>query len=115
MHSTLELYQEAISSRNILIIKLGALGDVILAVPSIRAIRQKFPKSKIKLLVGIKNREVFMNSPLVDDIIVCDFKGRDSRLAGLLRIAGRLRAEDFDMVVDLQNNKKLTESTDTLG
>ncbi|MGB2705743.1 MAG: lipopolysaccharide heptosyltransferase II [Candidatus Omnitrophota bacterium] len=106
MESTLNLYEEVASSVNILVIKIGALGDAILAVPSLRAIREKFPKAKVKILVGINNREVFENSSFVDDIIVCDFKGRDAPPAGLLRLTKRLRAEDFDISVDFQNNKK---------
>jgi len=77
-----------------------------LAVPSLRAIRKRFPKAKIKVLVGIDNREVFANSPFIDDIIVCDFKGRDRRPAGFLHILRRLRAENFDVSIDFQNNKK---------
>ena len=81
------------------------MGDVILAGPSVRAIRKKFPEAKIKLLVGIDNK-VFMNAPFVDEVMVCDFKGRDRGFAGLLRVAGKLRVEDFDMVIDFQNNRK---------
>jgi len=106
MESTLGLYEEAVSSVSILIIKIGALGDTILAVPSLRAIRKRFPKAKIKVLVGINNREVFANSPFIDDIIVCDFKGRDRSPAGFLRILRKLRAENFDISIDFQNNKK---------
>ncbi|UCD55398.1 MAG: glycosyltransferase [Candidatus Omnitrophota bacterium] len=106
MKSTMALYENAFSGRNILVIKIGALGDAILAIPSLRAIRRKFPKSKIKLLVGIDNKEVFMNCPFIDEIIVCDFKERDNGLAGLLGLARKLRTENFDIVVDLQNNKK---------
>ncbi len=106
MKSTVNLYENALSGWNILIIKIGALGDAILAVPSLRAIRRKFPKSKIKLLVGIDNKEIFMNSPFINEIIVCDFRERDKGLKGLLRLARKLRTENFDIVVDLQNNKK---------
>ncbi|MFH1380928.1 MAG: glycosyltransferase family 9 protein, partial [Candidatus Omnitrophota bacterium] len=52
------------------------------------------------------NREVFINSPYIDEILVCDFKKRDRGFFGLLRIGKKLRAEDFDIVIDLQNNKK---------
>ena len=106
MESTVRVYSDAPRSKNILIIKIAALGDVILAVPSIRAIRKKFEHAKIKLLVGIENRDVFINSPFFDDLIVYDFKGRDKGLNGLLRLAKRLRKEGFDIVVDFQNNKR---------
>ena len=106
MASTVALYEEASSSFNILIIKIGALGDIILAAPSIRAIKEKFPKARISLLVGIEHREVFLNCPFVDEIIVCDLKARDKTPGGLLRIGKKLRGLHFDIVVDFQNNKK---------
>jgi len=106
MQALLYLYEEALACKNILIIKIAALGDVILASPSVRAIREKFPKAKIKLLTGIDKKEIFANSPAINEIIVCDLKGRDKGLKGLFRVARKLRSEDFDIVVDLQNNKK---------
>ena len=106
MESTLNIYTEASNTLNILIIKIAALGDVILSVPSIRAIREKFPNAKIAVLTDISNRDLFRDSPLVDEIIVCDFKERDSGFKGFLRVAKNLRSEDFDIAVDLQNNKK---------
>lgn len=106
MEATLRLYEDAITNVNILIIKIGALGDVILAIPSVRAIRERFPNARIKILTNIDKREIFANSPLIDEIIVCDFKERDKGVRGLFRVARKLRYEDFDIVIDLQNNKK---------
>ncbi|MBN1354234.1 MAG: glycosyltransferase [Candidatus Omnitrophica bacterium] len=106
MNATIGLYEEALSTSGILIIKIGALGDVILVTPSVRAIRDRFPKAKITLLTGIRNREVFANSPLIDEIVVCDFAERDRGLEGLWRIACRLRSMNFDLVIDFQNNRK---------
>ncbi|MFH1594353.1 MAG: lipopolysaccharide heptosyltransferase II [Candidatus Omnitrophota bacterium] len=106
MKTTLDLYEDVVASRNILVIKIGALGDVILAAPSIKALRKKFTGATIKLLVGMEHRDIYSNSPYIDEIIVYDFKQRDSGISGILRIARRLRGENFDMVVDFQNNKK---------
>jgi hypothetical protein len=52
---TLQVYEEAISRKRILVIKLGALGDVILSIPSLRALREKFPDAWISVLVGRKS------------------------------------------------------------
>ena len=106
MEETLAIYKKAALEKSILIIKIGALGDVILASPSIKAIHKKFPDSKIKLLTAVENREVFINSPYIDEILVCDFKERDRGFFGLLRVGKKVRSENFDTVVDLQNNKK---------
>lgn len=103
---TFNVYQEALNAQNILVIKISAVGDVILSVPSIRAIREKFPKANIKVLVGLKARNSLKGCPYINDIIVCDFEGKDKGLFGLLRLAGNLRKNVFDVVVDLQNNRK---------
>jgi len=106
MRGTLRVYQEAMKSFRILIIKISALGDVILGIPSIRAIRQKNPDAVIKVLVGLESRDVLKNLSFIDEVIVTDFKKRDKGFKGFLRIANIVRKEDFDVTFDFQNNKK---------
>ncbi len=105
MALTVDAYSEAINTRNILVFKISSLGDVILSTPSLSAIRKRFPNATIKLLVDVRFREVFDNCPYIDEIITCDLAGRD-RGIGFLRLAGKLRSEDFDMSVDLQNSRR---------
>ena len=102
---TLEVYQEAISKKRILVIKLSALGDVILSIPSIRALREKFPDAWISVLVGRKSRKIIRNCPYVNDTIVYEEALGHKRSGGIFRMARLLAKEDFDMVIDLQNNK----------
>ncbi|MDP8298645.1 MAG: lipopolysaccharide heptosyltransferase II [Candidatus Tantalella remota] len=105
MKLTVETYSGVLSGRNIVIFKMSSLGDIILATPSIRAIRKRYPTAVIKMLVDVKFRELLDNCPYLDEVITCDFKHRDKGL-GFLRLAGRLRSEDFDMSIDLQNNRR---------
>ncbi len=102
---TLALYEEAMRSLNILAIKISAIGDCILAIPSLKAIRAKFPNARIKVLVGVEARSVLDRCPYIDDVIVCDLKGRDKGIPGLWRLAVVLQKNCFDIVVDLQNNR----------
>jgi len=103
---TFDVYREALDSQNILVIKISAIGDVILSIPSLRAIREKFPIANIKALVGLKSRNSLKGCPYVNDVIVCDFDGKDKGLLGLLKLAADLRKYNFDITVDLQNNRK---------
>ena len=103
---TFSIYEEAINTQNILVIKLSAMGDVILSIPSLKALREKSPKANIKILVGLKSRNSLKGCPYINDTIVCDFGGKDKGIFGLLRIANQLRRHNFDIVVDLQNNRK---------
>ncbi|MDD4956465.1 MAG: lipopolysaccharide heptosyltransferase II [Candidatus Omnitrophica bacterium] len=105
MESTLEVYSKALSMKNILIMKISSLGDIILAVPSMRAVRKAFPGAEIKVLADIRFREVLSGCPYIDDVITCDFRTRDKGV-GFLRLAGAIRSEDLDMSIDLQNSRK---------
>ena len=104
-HRTLEVYKEALNRKRILVIKLSALGDVILSIPSLRALRQKFPDAWISVLVGRKSRKLVRNCPYVNDTIAYEEESGKGSLANLFRTARLLLKEDFDIVVDLQNNK----------
>lgn len=106
MTKTLAVYEETMKSLNILVIKISAIGDCILSVPSLRAIRSKFKDANIKVLVGVQSREVLDRCPYINDRIVCDFKGREKGLSGLWNLAKELQKHCFDIVIDLQNNRK---------
>lgn len=102
---TLEVYEEALKRKKILVIKLSAVGDVILSIPSIRALKEKFPDAWISVLVGRKSRKIVRNCPYVNDALVYEETPGKNRLFSILRMAKLLAKEDFDIVVDLQNNK----------
>ncbi len=105
MAATLKAYMNVLKLKKILVFKISSLGDVVLCVPSLRALRERYKNACIKILVDLRFREVLDNCPYVDEIITCDFKLRD-RFMGFLRLAERLRAENFDISIDLQNSRR---------
>ncbi len=102
---TLEAYEKAMASKSVLVFKMSSLGDIILSVPSLRAVREKFRGAAVKVLVDARFREVLEGCPYIDGIITCDFRVRD-RGRGFWSLAEKIRSEDFDMSLDLQNNRK---------
>ncbi|MFH1457585.1 MAG: lipopolysaccharide heptosyltransferase II [Candidatus Omnitrophota bacterium] len=105
--NTLDVYKEALGQSKILIIKLSSLGDIILSTAGIRAIRERFREHhKISVLVSEDCKDVLLRSPYVDELLVADFKNKDGGARGLLHLAGMLRKKNFDIVIDLQNNRK---------
>ena len=54
----------------ILIIKLWGIGETILALPAIEALRNKYKKSNIDILVTSRNKEIFYNNKNINNIKV---------------------------------------------
>lgn len=106
MERTMAVYREALDRQNVLVIKISAVGDVILSVPSLASIRSRYPRGRIVVLVGVAAREVLDRCPYIDDVIVCDLKGKHRGMRGVWRLGTILRKECFDIVLDLQNNRK---------
>jgi len=105
--NTLDVYHDALNNFKILIIKFSSLGDIVLSTAAIRAIKDKFGAHyKISFLVGEESKDVLLRCPYIDELLVADFKGKDKGLRGLMKIGTDLRRKGFDMVIDLQNNRK---------
>ncbi|MDD5079315.1 MAG: GT4 family glycosyltransferase PelF [Candidatus Omnitrophica bacterium] len=105
--NTIDVYKEALDNFRVLAIKFSALGDVILSTAALRAIRERLGgEYKISFLVGNECKDILLRSPYIDELLVCDFKNKDSGLFGFLKLGRELRKKDFDAVIDLQNNRK---------
>ncbi len=103
---TVGVYEELLNRQNILVIKLGALGDVVLITASLKALRKKFPQAKISCLVGEASKEVLQKCASIDEMIVVDLKGRHRGWLGVIAMGRRLAQCHFDRVVDFQNNAR---------
>lgn len=99
------VYREALIPK-VLIWKIGALGDVVLATASLRAVRKFLPQSEITLVVGRAAYPAVARCPYVDNMVVVDFKGKDRSRAQRRKLAQRLRAECYDISIDLQNSRR---------
>ena len=99
MHESLE---------NILIIKPSSLGDIVLALPALTALRKSFPDAKISWLIRPEFAPLIENHPHLTDVIIFERKllGKawfhPYAFASLLSLIRRLRRNKFDAVIDLQ-------------
>lgn len=102
---TLKVYRQARQEKRILVIKVGALGDVILAGPSLRMLRKKFPQAHLSLLVDSRFGPVLSGCPYLNEVLLLDREKVRSWI-WLVRLAKRLRREAFDLSIDFQNTKR---------
>jgi len=102
--ATLKVYRELLDSLNILVVKLSAMGDVVLITASLKALREQFPKAKIHCLVGRESIILLQKCPYINGIVPFDHtRKKDWRY--LLEISRELRKYQFDKIVDFQNNR----------
>ena len=90
---------------NILIIKLGSLGDVVQISGALRDIREHHKNEKITILTTSKYLNLFKNCPYIDDCL------EDERLPRynifyLLRLKKIINSLNFNKVYDLQNSNR---------
>jgi len=79
------------------------IGDVVMTLPAVAAIRQTWPRARIFVLAKPWVAEVYRISPDVDEIIPFEEPGRHAGVAGKWRLAGELRSYGFDCAILLQN------------
>ncbi|MBF0485683.1 MAG: lipopolysaccharide heptosyltransferase II [Candidatus Omnitrophica bacterium] len=103
---TIKVYEELKASTNILVVKLSAVGDIILITASLKALRERFPDAKISCLVGREGASLLSGCPYINDVIVYDYKAKHKGIKGFLKILKKLRHHRFDKVIDFQNNNR---------
>ena len=89
----------------ILVIKLGALGDVIQALGPMAAIRRHHAEAEIVLLTTAPFAAFLREAPYFDAVWVDERPG-PLDLAGLLGLRRRLREAGFSRVYDLQTSTR---------
>lgn len=94
--------------RNILVIDFGQLGDVVLSLPALRAIRERFPHARITIAVGKPAGEIVKPSGFADDVLEVDRVAlRDGvklvSIGKIFKFVGEVRKAKFDFVIDLHS------------
>jgi heptosyltransferase I len=87
----------------VLIVLLGAIGDVVRALPLLGRIRRAWPRAYLAWAVEPKSEPVLRAHPWLDELIVYDRERAPSSFIPFLR---KVRNRRFDLVLDLQRHFK---------
>jgi ADP-heptose:LPS heptosyltransferase len=98
----------AVTYANILVIAFGQLGDVVLCLPALNAVRHHFAHAKLTVAVGKSCAAVIELASGLDDMIVVDrVELRDGprlqSMREIVRLVRDVRARRFDLVIDLHS------------
>lgn len=91
----------------ILLLRLERIGDLLMVLPGIAAVRALAPAARIDLVVGSWNAELARAIPFVNDVILLDARwlGRDDQGLGvpaLLRAARGWRSREYDLAINFE-------------
>lgn len=94
--------------RNILIIDFGQMGDVVLSLPALHAIRKRFPEAKLTAAVGKPGAPIIELAGCVDQILPVDRVAlRDGAtlvsIARIFKLVREVRKHHYDFVIDLHS------------
>jgi lipopolysaccharide heptosyltransferase I len=92
------------SGQRILIIRLSAIGDVVVTTPVSRALREAFPDAHLAWVVESKAAGFLEGNPFLDEVITWDRPRGKVPLRSIRDLIRRLRARRFDWAIDFQGN-----------
>lgn len=106
---SLNLQAEQLSTREfrrILLIKLSALGDILHTIPVLHKLRRRYPSARIDWLTTPAFTELLRHQPAISNVI--EFARHEwsqpwrwSPYASAARLAGKLRSNRYDLIIDL--------------
>lgn len=87
--------------RTILVVKLRAIGDVLLSTIVLPNLRRAFPAARIDFLTEPAAQDIVRRQPAIDEVLCYDRKAESG--PGLV---WRVRSRSYDMVIDLFGNPR---------
>src|SRR5271165_5534557 len=94
---------QAVVPCSVLIVLLGAIGDVVRALPLLGRLRHAWPDAHIAWAVEPKSAPILKDHQWLDQLIVYD---RHRAPLSFLSFLGQVRRGHFDLTLDLQRHLK---------
>ena len=83
-------------AKKILIIRFSSIGDIVLASPVFRCVKKQLPDAEVHFLTKLSYKIVTAANPFIDKFFYYD--------DNMEELSARLKAENYDHVIDLHNN-----------
>ena len=87
----------------ILIRATNWVGDAIMALPALRAVREKFGEAHISVLARPYVLDIYRDQEIADELIAYDWTSEHKGIRGQAKLVGQLREQKFDTALLMQN------------
>ncbi|MFA5405030.1 MAG: glycosyltransferase family 9 protein [Ignavibacteria bacterium] len=94
--------------QNILIIQTAFAGDVILTLPILEAIKEKFADTKISFLCIPNTASILLNNPFIDEVIIYDKKGSQKGILQFRKFLNIIKSKNFDLIISPHRSLRST-------
>jgi heptosyltransferase-2 len=105
---TLRMSINGVRPQKILIIRLSSIGDILLATPLLRALREKFRQARLDFVVKSEFADVVRYHPAINQLYELNLKNGWPDLKAL---GHRLRETRYDVIFDIHKNFRSTYLT----
>jgi len=89
----------ASSPRHVLLVRTDRLGDMLLTLPMVPALKRAFPACRVTVLASAANAAAARHHPGVDHVEVDPQEAKGSRLRGVWSLVGQIRRLGCDVAV----------------
>lgn len=92
----------------ILMIKFWGIGNLVMLLPTIKAIRQHYPNAQLDMFTLLQNRQVFYRNSFIDNIHLLSNKNLLSFVSTFMKAVFQLRRKRYDMILDFEQFAKIS-------
>ncbi len=87
------------NKKKILVVRLSSLGDILLTTPMIRSIKNQYPHISIDMLLRDEYKETVLHNPYLSSLLLLERRKLSEK-----EIIHKIKSNNYDAVIDLQNN-----------
>lgn len=92
-------------SLSFLLLKPGAIGDLLLLTPVVRQLKKRYPQSRISIVVSSQaTKMLFVNNHNIDKIYVYEKKGAHKSFSDFLNLSKEIKKDKYDIILHFQRS-----------
>lgn len=91
--------------KSILIIRTAYIGDVVMTLPILKPLKERFPGTKISFLTSKSAKEILINNPYIDEIITYNpFWFYPEKIIEYFKFIRRFKKTKFDLIIEARGD-----------